>query len=70
MNVRALMNPNVKCAGMDASVAEVIAIMEKNDCGTVPIVNAQNKSALLPTGTSVSRWGLARSRRPGSRSWK
>jgi len=39
MKVEALMNPRVKSAGTDASVADVVLIMEKNDCGTVPILN-------------------------------
>lgn len=53
MNVRALMNPNVKCAGTDASVADVILIMEKHDCGTVPIVNAQNKVVGMITDRDI-----------------
>lgn len=53
MNVQALMNRNVKCAGTDASVADVILIMEKNDCGTVPIVNAQNKVVGMITDRDI-----------------
>jgi CBS domain-containing protein len=53
MNVRALMNPDVKYAGTDASVADVIAIMEKNDCGVVPIVNAQNKVVGMITDRDI-----------------
>jgi len=53
MNVQALMNPDVKYAGTDASVSDVIAIMKKNDCGVVPIVNAQNKVVGMVTDRDI-----------------
>ncbi len=53
MNVQALMNSNVKYAGTDASVADVITVMEKNDCGAVPIVNAQNKVVGMVTDRDI-----------------
>jgi CBS domain-containing protein len=43
MKVEALMNPNVRYADNFASVADVIVIMEKFDCGVVPILNQQDK---------------------------
>ena len=61
MNVQALMNPDVKYAGTDASVADVIAIMKKNDCGVVPIVNAQNRVVGMVTDRDIC---LALGRRP------
>jgi len=61
MNVQALMNSNVKYAGTDASVADVITVMEKNDCGAVPIVNAQNKVVGMITDRDIC---LALGRRP------
>ena len=53
MNVQALMNSNVKYAGTDASVADVITVMEKNACGAVPIVNAQNKVVGMITDRDI-----------------
>jgi CBS domain-containing protein len=61
MNVRALMNSNVKYAGTDASVADVITIMEKNDCGAVPIVDGQMKVVGIVTDRDIC---LALGRRP------
>ena len=61
MNVQALMNSNVKYAGTDASVADVITVMEKNDCGAVPIINAQNKVVGMITDRDIC---LALGRRP------
>ncbi len=61
MNVQALMNSNVKYAGTDASVADVITVMEKNACGAVPIVNAQNKVVGMITDRDIC---LALGRRP------
>lgn len=53
MKVQALMNPDVKYAGTDASVADVIAIMKKNDCGVIPIVNAANKVVGMITDRDI-----------------
>jgi CBS domain-containing protein len=53
MKVQAVMNPNVRCAGTDASLSDVVAIMEKNDCGAVPIVNAQNKVVGMITDRDI-----------------
>ena len=43
MKVQDLMNPDVQYADNFASVADVIVIMEKFDCGAVPILNQQDK---------------------------
>lgn len=61
MNVQALMNPNVKYGGTDSTVADIIAIMEKEDCGAIPIVNAQNKVVGIVTDRDIC---LALGRRP------
>ncbi len=61
MNVQALMNSKVKHAGKDASVADVVAVMEKNDCGAVPIVDAQNRVVGMVTDRDIC---LALGRRP------
>jgi CBS domain-containing protein len=61
MNVQALMNTNVKSVGADASVADAVAVMEKNDCGSVPIVDAQNKVVGMVTDRDIC---LAWGRRP------
>lgn len=53
MNVQALMNPRVKAAGTDASVADVILLMEKHDCGVVPILNAANKLVGIVTDRDI-----------------
>jgi CBS domain-containing protein len=53
MKVEALMNPRVKSAGTDASVADVVLIMEKNDCGTVPILNKANKLVGIVTDRDI-----------------
>ncbi len=53
MNVQALMNPRVKSAGTDASVADVVLIMEKYDCGAVPILNAANKLVGIVTDRDI-----------------
>lgn len=53
MNVQTLMNPRVKFAGTDASVADVVLIMEKFDCGAVPIVNAANKLVGIVTDRDI-----------------
>lgn len=39
VNVQAIMNPNVKFAGVEARVSDVARIMAENDCGSVPIVD-------------------------------
>lgn len=61
MNVRAVMNANVKYGFTDASLADVAWIMEKNDCGAVPIVNADNKLVGIVTDRDIC---LAAARRP------
>ena len=53
MKVEALMNPRVKSAGTDASVADVVLIMEKYDCGTVPILNKANKLVGIVTDRDI-----------------
>src|ERR1700693_3790105 len=53
MNVQPLMNARVKFAGTDASVADVVLIMEKHDCGAVPIVNAANKLVGIVTDRDI-----------------
>ncbi len=53
MNVQALMNPRVKSAGTDASVADVVLLMEKHDCGAVPILNAANKLVGIVTDRDI-----------------
>lgn len=53
MNVQALMNPNVKSAGTDASVADVVAIMRANDCGSIPIVDEKNKVVGIITDRDI-----------------
>ena len=53
MNVQALMNPRVKSAGTDASVADVVLLMEKYDCGAVPILNAANKLVGIVTDRDI-----------------
>ena len=53
MNVRALMKSNVKSAGADASVAEVVAIMEANDCGAVPVVDRENRVVGMITDRDI-----------------
>ena len=53
MKVEALMNPRVRAAGTDASVADVVLIMEKNDCGTVPILNKTNKLVGIVTDRDI-----------------
>ncbi len=53
MKVEAVMNPRVKSAGTDASVADVVLIMEKNDCGTVPILNKANKLVGIVTDRDI-----------------
>jgi CBS domain-containing protein len=61
MNVRALMNPNVKRAGTDVSLADVARIMEKNDCGAIPIVNAEDRVVGMITDRDIC---LTMGRRP------
>jgi CBS domain-containing protein len=53
MNVQALMNPNVKSAGTGASVADVVVIMQANDIGAVPIVDAENKVVGIITDRDI-----------------
>jgi CBS domain-containing protein len=53
MNVQALMKSNVKSAGTDASLAEVVAIMEANDCGAVPVVDQENKVVGMITDRDI-----------------
>jgi CBS domain-containing protein len=53
MNVQTLMNPRVKFAGTDASVADVVLIMEKHDCGAVPILNAASKLVGIVTDRDI-----------------
>ncbi len=53
MNVQALMNPNVKSAGTGASVADVIVIMQVNDCGAIPIVDEENKVVGIITDRDI-----------------
>ena len=65
MNVRAVMNPNVKCAGPQASLADVATIMEKNDCGAVPILSEEKKLIGMITDRDICL-GLARFPRPAS----
>jgi CBS domain-containing protein len=61
MNVLALMNPNVKYGGTDCTVADVIAIMEKEECGAIPIINPQNKVVGIVTDRDIC---LALGKRP------
>lgn len=53
MNVRALMSRNVKSAGTGASVAEIVVIMQANDVGAVPIVDAENKVVGIITDRDI-----------------
>ncbi len=53
MNVQALMNPRVKSAGTDASVADVVLLMEKHDCGAIPILNAARKLVGIVTDRDI-----------------
>jgi CBS domain-containing protein len=53
MNVQAVMNRNVKYAPTDASVADVARIMEKNECGAVPVVNALDKVVGMITDRDI-----------------
>ncbi len=54
MNVQALMNPRVKSAGTDASVADVVLLMEKHDCGAIPILNAARKLVGIVTDRDIA----------------
>lgn len=59
MNVQAVMIRDVQYAGEDASVADVAKIMEKNDCGAVPVVDGQKKPVGMVTDRDICL-GLAR----------
>ena len=53
MNVQALMISDVKSAGTDASVAQVVLIMEANDCGAVPVVDPENRVVGMITDRDI-----------------
>ncbi len=53
MNVRALMKSDVKSAETGASVAQVVAIMEMNGCGAVPIVDTENRVVGMITDRDI-----------------
>ena len=61
MNVQAVMNRNVQCAGTGATAADVAWIMERTDCGSVPIVDRENKLIGMVTDRDIC---LAMARRP------
>jgi CBS domain-containing protein len=53
MNVQALMVSDVKSVGTEASVADVVVIMEANDCGAVPIVDAEKRVVGMITDRDI-----------------
>jgi len=65
MTVRALMNPNVKYSGTDASAADVAGIMEKDLCGAVMVVNIEMRPLGIVTDRDICI-GLARRGRTAS----
>jgi CBS domain-containing protein len=62
MNVQAVMIRDVKYANKDASAADVAKIMQKNDCGAVPIVDDQKKLVGMITDRDICL-GLGRDTR-------
>ncbi len=53
MNVQSLMISDVKSAGTDASVAQVVVIMEANECGAVPVVDPENRVVGMITDRDI-----------------
>jgi CBS domain-containing protein len=53
MNVQALMKSDVKSAGTDSSVAQVVVIMEANECGAVPVVDLENRVVGMITDRDI-----------------
>lgn len=53
MNVQALMKSDVQSAGTVACVADVVAILQANDCGAVPVVDGGNRVVGMITDRDI-----------------
>lgn len=53
MKVKDIMTQSVKSCGEDASLEKVAVLMEKNNCGAVPVVDSENKLKGIVTDRDV-----------------
>ena len=71
MRARELMTKNPACATTNASAQQVAKLMEQNDCGCVPVLDAEDTRKLVGvvTDRDLALRGIAKGKSPDTPIW-